>query len=93
MAFMFEKLKVYQKVVSLADAIARPTQEFPRRYWFLVDQLSRASLSTATNVAEGHGRLAKAYRSTSLALIAKTCQNLPQNLVHLRELAKKVQCL
>lgn len=31
-------------------------KSFPRGYYFLVDQLNRAALSIATNLAEGNGR-------------------------------------
>ena len=62
MAFMFEKLQVYQKAVDLADQVAALTEGFPRGYYFLVDQLNRAALSIATNLAEGNGRFTKADR-------------------------------
>ncbi len=62
MAFMFEKLEVYQKAVSLADEVAALTQDFPRGYYFLTDQLNRAALSVATNLAEGNGRFTKPDR-------------------------------
>ncbi len=39
MAFMFEKLQVYQKALSLADRVAQITEGFPRGYYFLTDQL------------------------------------------------------
>jgi hypothetical protein len=55
MAFMFEKLEVYQKAVSLADSVAALTQGFPRGFGFLADQLNRAALFVATNLAEGTG--------------------------------------
>ncbi|MEX0774524.1 MAG: four helix bundle protein [Phycisphaeraceae bacterium] len=56
---MFENLKVYQKAVDFADEIAATAETFPRGYYFLVDQLNRAALSIATNLAEGNGRFAK----------------------------------
>jgi four helix bundle protein len=56
MAFAFEKLLVYQKAVDFTDHITATTDRFGRGYWFLVDQLNRASLSIATNIAEGNGR-------------------------------------
>lgn len=62
MAFMFEKLEVYQKAVTFADEIAALTQSFPRGYGFLSDQLNRAALSIATNLAEGNGRFTKPDR-------------------------------
>lgn len=59
---MFEKLEVYQKAVTLADAVAVLTQEFPRGFGFLADQLNRAAMSIATNLAEGNGRFTKPDR-------------------------------
>jgi four helix bundle protein len=62
MAFMFENLQVYQKAVDLAVQVAGATEIFPRGYYFLVDQLNRAALSIATNLAEGNGRFTKSDR-------------------------------
>ncbi|HBS28923.1 MAG TPA: four helix bundle protein [Phycisphaerales bacterium] len=62
MPFMFEKLDVYQRAVDLADEIAARTEQFPRGYGFLVDQLNRAALSVATNIAEGNGRFTRPDR-------------------------------
>jgi len=62
MAFMFEKLEVYQKAVDFADKICSITPKFPNGYYFLRDQLNRASLSISANIAEGNGRFTKAYR-------------------------------
>jgi four helix bundle protein len=62
MAFAFEKLLVYQKSVDFADQICVTTENFPRGYGFLCDQLNRASLSIAANIAEGNGRFTKPDR-------------------------------
>lgn len=62
MAFMFENLAVYRKSVDFADGIAQLTEGFPRGYYFLTDQLNRAALSIATNLAEGNGRFTKPDR-------------------------------
>ena len=62
MAFAFEKLVVYQKSVDFADQICVLTENFPRGYGFLSDQLNRASLSIAANIAEGNGRFTKPDR-------------------------------
>jgi hypothetical protein len=65
MAFMFENLQVYQKAVDLADRVATLTEAFPRGYYFLVDQLNRAALSVATNVANKGRERRVAVRSWS----------------------------
>ena len=62
MAFAFEKLLVYQKAIDFADKICGLTNSFPKGYYFLTDQLNRASLSIAANIAEGNGRFTKADR-------------------------------
>ena len=59
MAFMFENLEVYQKAIDFTDQITNLTEQFPRGYYFLTDQLNRAALSIATNIAEGNGRFTK----------------------------------
>lgn len=57
MTFMFEKLEVYQRAVSLSEKITCLTKSFPARgFYHLVDQLRRASLSISLNIAEGNGR-------------------------------------
>ncbi len=60
MPFMFENLDVYQKAVDFTDRAVSLTEAFPRGYRFLADQLNRAALSIATNLAEGNGRFTKA---------------------------------
>ena len=62
MSFAFENLKVYQKAVDFADAVCGITRGFARGYFFLADQLNRAALSVAANIAEGNGRFTKADR-------------------------------
>ena len=62
MTFMFEKLDVYQKSMAVIGDIAVLIETFPRGYGFLADQLGRASLSIATNLAEGNGRFTKPDR-------------------------------
>ncbi|MEW5758746.1 MAG: four helix bundle protein [Candidatus Omnitrophota bacterium] len=62
MPFLFENLEVYKKSIALADEITNLTETFPKGNYYLVDQLNRASLSIATNIAEGNGRYHKADR-------------------------------
>lgn len=62
MPFAFEKLIVYQKAVTFADSACSLTRGFPRGYYFLADQLNRAAVSIAANIAEGNGRFTKLDR-------------------------------
>jgi four helix bundle protein len=85
MAFMFENLQVYQKAVDLADNVAGLTVKFPRGYYFLVDQLNRAALSIATNLAEGNGRFTKADRRNFFTI----ARGSAQECVPLLEVARR----
>ena len=61
------------------------TESFPRGYYFLTDQLNRASLSIATNLAEGNGRFTNADRR-HFFIIAR---GSAQECVPLTELARR----
>jgi four helix bundle protein len=87
MPFMFENLEVYQKAVDLAEKVITLTNEFPKGYYFLTDQLNRASLSIATNIAEGNGRFTKKDRQ-NFFIIARSSA---QECVPLLEIAKRKQ--
>jgi four helix bundle protein len=56
----FKELLVWQRAVELSLAIYKLTAEFPdtERYG-LTNQLRRASVSVASNIAEGYGRSTK----------------------------------
>jgi four helix bundle protein len=85
MAFMFENLLVYQKAVDFADRIASHTESFPRGYYFLVDQLNRAALSIATNLAEGNRRFTKPDRKNFFTI----ARGSVQEFVPLIEISKR----
>ena len=85
MAFAFEKLIVYQKAVDFADKMASLTEEFPRGYRYLVDQLNRASLSVAANIAEGNGRFTIPDRRNFFGI----ARGSVQECVPLLELARR----
>ena len=85
MAFMFEKLDVYQKSIDLAERILVATSEFPRGFYFLSDQLNRACVSIATNLAEGNGRFTKADRKNFFTIARSSAQEC----VPLIELARR----
>ena len=56
----FEKLNVWQKAVDYADELYVNSKRFPKEELFgITNQLRRASLSVALNIAEGAGRQSK----------------------------------
>ena len=89
MPFAFEKLLVYQKAVAFADAVCTLTRGFPRGYFFLADQLNRAALSIAANIAEGNGRFTKADRRNFFGI----ARGSVQECVPLLELAARQKLL
>ena len=89
MAFAFEKLTVYQKSVDFADRACELTETFPRGYGFLVDQLNRAALSIAANIAEGNGRFTTPDRKHFFGI----ARGSVQECVPLLELASRRKLL
>jgi four helix bundle protein len=85
MPFMFENLDVYQKSVDLAEKVINLTDEFPKGHYFLIDQVNRASVSIATNIAEGNGRFTKRDRR-NFFIIARSSA---QECVPLLEISKR----
>lgn len=85
MAFAFEKLIVYQRAIEFADGTCQITSGFPRGFYFLVDQLNRAALSIATNIAEGNGRFTARDRKNFFGIARGSCQEC----VPLLELARR----
>lgn len=54
----FRDLRVWQKSIQMSVAVYRLTREFPREELYgLSSQMRRATVSVASNIAEGHGRL------------------------------------
>lgn len=54
MAFKFEKLKVWQKALDLANEIDKMTKSFPKEeVYVLTSQVKRAADSISMNIAEG----------------------------------------
>lgn len=70
-----QKLVVYQKAVTFADACCSLTKDFPRGYFFLADQLNRTALSIAANIAEGNGRFTKPDRRNFFTIRVRLIQN------------------
>jgi four helix bundle protein len=85
MPFMFEKLDVYQEAVDVTNEVASLTENFPRGFGFLVDQLNRAALSIATNLAERNGRFTKPDRRNFFTIAPGSAQEC----VPLLEIARR----
>lgn len=60
--FNFEKLEVYKEALELVDFVYKITKTWPssERY-ILIDQLTRAAISVALNIAEGTSRTSKDF--------------------------------
>lgn len=57
MAETFRNLPVWQRAVQMTVLVYRATEQFPKAETFgLTSQLRRASVSMASNIAEGYGR-------------------------------------
>ena len=60
MAKSFKDLVVWQKAMDLSVAVYQITKNFPKEEIFgLTSQMRRASVSIASNIAEGEGRKSK----------------------------------
>jgi len=60
MAESFRDLVAWQKAMALVTEIYRETEAFPPREMYgLTNQIRRAAVSIASNIAEGKGRLSK----------------------------------
>lgn len=61
--FKFEELHVYQEALSLASEIYSVTNSWPKQETYsLIDQLRRAVVSVALNIAEGSSRKINDFR-------------------------------
>lgn len=85
MAFIFEKLLVYQRALDFADRVMTKTRDFPKGTGFIRDQLNRAALSISLNIAEGNGRIHKRDRLHFFAIARGSLQEC----VPLLELASR----
>jgi four helix bundle protein len=77
------------KVRRLSAAICQRTKKLPRGYGFLVDQLNRATLLIAVNIAEVNGRLTNPDRRNFFGI----ARGSVQECVPLSELALRRKLL
>lgn len=62
MKFKFEELRVYQEAVVFSNTVFAITKRWPAFYRYsLADQLQRAALSIALNIAEGTSRTSRDF--------------------------------
>jgi four helix bundle protein len=60
MSHSYKDLIVWREAKSLASAVYRATESFPKREWYgITSQIRRAAVSVPSNIAEGQGRLTK----------------------------------
>ncbi len=80
MAFRFRKFRVYQEAKQSHKEILFAVRQFPREYWYLVDQIKRSSLSIVLNIAEGSSKQTdkdfNRYITISLGSIDETVASL-----------------
>ena len=91
----YRDLRVWQQAMDLAEATYRATEQFPEEERYgLVTQLRRATVSVASNIAEGHARSTGDYlRSARLGFVSaeladsllQTCDQVGRMLGGLRK--------
>lgn len=75
MSFRFEKLTVWQDARILISKIYRITKSFPKEERFgLIDQLRRAAVSIALNIAEGSDRKSDIEFKRYLRMAITSCE-------------------
>jgi four helix bundle protein len=78
----FHDLVVWQKAIELTTCIYRLTRAFPKDETYgLVSQMRRSSVSVASNIAEGRGRLNRAEFRQFLGLSQGSLFELKTQLV------------
>jgi electron transfer flavoprotein beta subunit len=87
MAQDFHDLKVWQKAIDLTTCIYKLTRAFPKDEMYrLTSQMRRASVSVASNIAEGRGRLNSAEFRRCLGLSQGSMFQLKTQLLVARNL-------
>jgi len=90
MEYQFEKLKVWQMGMALAEAVYTMTQKFPKAEQFgLISQMRRAAVSVPANIAEGKGR----YYTKEFIQFLYTARGSLCELMTLLQLAQRLTYL
>lgn len=83
----YRELQVWQRAIELTVVIYKLTRAFPREEIFgLSSQLRRASVSIASNIAEGYGRGSKGEYRNFLGIARGSALEVQTQLVITREL-------
>lgn len=80
MAQDYKELMVWQKAIALTLLVYKMTQAFPKsEIYGLTSQMRRASISIASNIAEGRGRIGSGeFRQFLGVARGSTCELLTQ---------------
>jgi four helix bundle protein len=88
----FHDLTVWQRAMDLTVCIYTLTHRFPREETYgLVSQLRRASVSVASNIAEGRGRLNRAEFRQFLGIALGSTFEIPTQLLVARRMGMGTQ--
>jgi len=83
----FKDLTVWQRAIQLTVAVYKLTSEFPDAEKFgLTNQMRRASVSIASNIAEGYGKSSKGEYLLFLGHARGSCAEIETQIVIAREL-------
>jgi len=78
----FKDLIVWQRSIELTTNVYKLTAKFPESERFgLTNQMRRASVSIASNVAEGYGRTTRGEYVQSLGHVRGSCSELETQIV------------
>jgi four helix bundle protein len=78
----FKDLIVWQRSIELATVVYQLTSRFPESERFgLTNQMRRASVSVASNIAAGYGRSTKGEYTQSLGHARGSCSELETQIV------------
>lgn len=83
--FDFEKLKVYQKSLEMIDLMFATLRHLPKEYRYPIgDNLIRAALSVANNIAEGNDRVSSKDRVRFLRIASGSARECVSVIIVLR---------
>ena len=83
----YRDLLVWQRAIELTVALYKLTRSFPKEEVFgLTSQLRRASVSVASNIAEGYGRGSKGEYRNFLGMARGSALEVQTQIVIAREL-------